>query len=295
VVQRGAKVEDDGNEHKRDEDFLPGHGGCFLMTDQSQSSATFVKSRTFWFGTVLAAIAVAGFVSLGFWQWDRAVWKTRYLDGHAKAVAAEPQPLDEALARAIRESRSDLPLPVRAYGTGRFVPERSVFLDNQRRGPDVGALVFTLFLPDNGLPPLLVNRGWIALDALRQPTGRVEPPDGTVAVSGLLRRPPSQGLRLGQQPPLNAAGGPPLLPWLDLDELGAAWGLSLPSVVLELGPESLGGFRRDTDPLPNTLTPEKHRGYAVQWWGLAMAVAAIWLVLVWRAWSRRPVHNPPVQ
>ena len=265
------------------------------MTSKSQSSATFVKSRTFWFGTVLAVIAVAGFVSLGFWQWERAVWKSRYLDGHARALAENSRPLDEALAKAIRESRVDLPLPVKARGTGRFEPTRTVLLDNQRRGAEVGALVFTLYLPDNDLPPLLVNRGWIALDALRQPSVRIEPPEAMVAVSGLLRRPPSQGLRLGKQPSLDAANGPPLLPWLDLDELGAAWDLSLPPLVLELGPESPGGFRRDADPLPNTLTPEKHRGYAVQWWGLATAVAAIWLVLVWRAWSRRPVHNPPVQ
>ena len=43
---------------------------------------------------------------------------------------------------------------------------------------------------------------------------------------------------------------------------------------------------RDADPLPNTLPPEQHRGYAVQWWALATAVAVIWLVLAWRVGAR---------
>jgi cytochrome oxidase assembly protein ShyY1 len=265
------------------------------MTNSSQSSATFVKSGTFWFGTVLAVLAVTAFLSLGFWQWDRATWKARYLEAHAEALAAESRPLSEALTRAVRESGTNRPLPVRARGTGRFDPARTVLLDNQRRGPEVGVLVFTLFLPDNGLPPLLVNRGWIPLDSTRQPSVRTEPPEGAVDVSGLLKRPPSTGLRLGGQPSIDVTSGPPLLPWLDLGELDAAWNLELPPVVLELGPESPAGFRRDADPLPNTLTPEKHRGYAVQWWGLATAVATIWLVLVWRTWSPRPVHNRPVE
>ena len=36
---------------------------------------------------------------------------------------------------------------------------------------------------------------------------------------------------------------------------------------------------RDLDLLPNTLPPEKHRGYAFQWAALASAVLVIALVL----------------
>ena len=34
--------------------------------------------------------------------------------------------------------------------------------------------------------------------------------------------------------------------------------------------------------LPNTLPPEKHRGYAVQWFALALAVLVTALVLTFR-------------
>ena len=43
---------------------------------------------------------------------------------------------------------------------------------------------------------------------------------------------------------------------------------------------------RDLEILPNTLTPERHLGYAVQWFGLALAVLAVALVLTLRARKR---------
>ena len=45
---------------------------------------------------------------------------------------------------------------------------------------------------------------------------------------------------------------------------------------------------RDLDILPNTLTPERHLGYAVQWFGLAATVFVVALVLTLRARKRAP-------
>jgi cytochrome oxidase assembly protein ShyY1 len=53
------------------------------------------------------------------------------------------------------------------------------------------------------------------------------------------------------------------------------------------------GFARDFDILPNTLPPERHLGYAVQWFGLAAATLITALVLSWR--RRRTIlrnHRP---
>jgi cytochrome oxidase assembly protein ShyY1 len=253
------------------------------MMKRRESSVALVKSGTFWVGTLLALVATTAFAALGVWQWNRGEWKSRYLDAYAVALTAEPLPLAEAMPRSIRDSLAEVPIPVRAAGEGSFDAAFSVLLDNQRRGNDVGVLVFSLFRPADGTPALLVNRGWLPLDDSRGVAVSIEPPVGRVRIGGLLRRPPSSGVRLGSAPALDGPDGPPLLPWLDIAELGAAWGLELPPVVLELDPSSPAGFRRDADPLPNTLPPEQHRGYAVQWWGLAIAVATIWLVLVLRA------------
>src|SRR3546814_3794695 len=46
------------------------------------------------------------------------------------------------------------------------------------------------------------------------------------------------------------------------------------------------GYARDLDVLPNTLPPERHLGYAVQWFALALAVLAIAALLTFR--KRKP-------
>ncbi|HRO26599.1 MAG TPA: SURF1 family cytochrome oxidase biogenesis protein, partial [Luteimonas sp.] len=70
---------------------------------------------------------------------------------------------------------------------------------------------------------------------------------------------------------------------LDAADLPAALGVgSLPPRVLKLDPDLPLGFDRDLDVLPNTLSPEKHLGYAVQWFGLALAVLVTALVLTFR-------------
>ena len=43
------------------------------------------------------------------------------------------------------------------------------------------------------------------------------------------------------------------------------------------------GYTRDLELLPNTLPPERHLGYAVQWFGLALAVLLTAAVLSWRS------------
>ena len=55
-------------------------------------------------------------------------------------------------------------------------------------------------------------------------------------------------------------------------------GPSLAPRVLQLDPALPLGYARDLDMLPNTLPPERHLGYAVQWFGLALHGAhhALW-------------------
>jgi cytochrome oxidase assembly protein ShyY1 len=53
--------------------------------------------------------------------------------------------------------------------------------------------------------------------------------------------------------------------------------LKLPALdprLLRLDPALPLGYARDLELLPNTLPPERHRGYALQWFGLAFATFA---------------------
>jgi surfeit locus 1 family protein len=108
-------------------------------------------------------------------------------------------------------------------------------------------------------------------------------PRGPMQVRGLLARPPSSGLRMGSA--MQEVGdGRWLATRIDAQSIAQAWHLALPlpAEVLRLDPALPVGFERDLDILPNTMPPDRHLGYAVQWWALALAVLITALLLTLR-------------
>lgn len=226
-------------------------------------------------GWIVALAAASAFAGLGTWQAGRAVQKERMLAA-ADAVVRErrPQPLASAHAPAAT-SRYDW-----AEGRGRF-SGTVLWLDNQQRDGRVGVRGYAPFLPADGAP-LLVDIGWAPIAPDRATLPRVELPRGEVGIRGLLAPPPSAGLAVGEPMARHRDG------WLMLRvEPGAiSRALELPAAiaprVLRLDPALPFGLPRDLRLLANTLPPEKHRGYALQWFGLSATVLVIALVLTFR-------------
>lgn len=225
-----------------------------------------------WF---LVLLLVAAFISLGFWQWSRGALKAQRVAA-AGAVLAERHPQALSLAMA-----GDGPAWVVVEGA--FLDLPALRLDNQQRAGRNGVRVYRAFAPVEG-GVLLVDLGWRALPADRRIPD--EPPiGGQQRLAGLLVPPPSAGLPIG--PALSEiipAGG-----WLalrmDLPAISEAMGHPIASKVLRLDPASPLGYARDLDLLANTLPPEKHRGYALQWFGFAAGLLILSLYLQFR---RRP-------
>ncbi len=239
--------------------------------------------RVAWLALALAA--AAAFSALGAWQLRRGAEKERIVAGWQAAQAAAPVPLEAVLrahAALPRRDASTDPrgpaLPLRVVARGRYDDAQTFLLDNQVRDGRAGVVVLSVFALDElpGGRALLVNRGWLPLDAQRTlPTIEA---GGSIsyAVEGLLVPPPARGLRPGAPP----AG--PFLPWLDLGDIERATSRDLFEGILLLSADAPLGYRRDWHPLPNTLPPERHRGYAVQWFALALAVLVVWAVLTFR-------------
>lgn len=235
-----------------------------------------LKLAVWW---LLALLLAGGFAGLGAWQSRRAVEKQSLLDEAARVLAGRnAQPLSEAAN----------PARVRAVewaaGEGRFDARGPLWLDNQQRDGRVGVRAYRIFIPTEGAP-LLVELGWLPLPGDRA-LPAIERPDGVVTVSGLLSPPPSAGLALG--PALAAQGDGWLMARVDVADVARATGLSTPLAprVLRLDPDVPFGYARDLALLSNTLSPEKHRGYAVQWFALALTVLATALILTFRRKTR---------
>ena len=223
---------------------------------------------------ILAIIVIALFCRAGLWQLDRARQKQAMLADSQKVLAErKPLPLSAA-ADPARTTAYDW-----AAGVGRFASVPAVLLDNQSRGDRAGIRAYRVFLPEDA-PPLLVELGWLPLPGDRKLPAIDEPP-GPMRVAGLLAPPPSPGLAGSQATP-QADGN---LLAIGLDRTVLADTLKLPTLaprVLKLDPALKLGYARDLEILPNTLSPERHLGYAVQWFGLALAVLVTALVLTLR-------------
>ena len=233
----------------------------------------------------LALLLAAGFAMLGRWQLARMHEKQAMLEAAGKA-------LDHAHPRAL--SLASDPGRARDYdwveGRG-TVTGATLWLDAQQREGRVGLRLYCVLLPDEGAQAVLLDAGWWPLDGGRElPTYACLARAGQ-AVRGLLAPPPSTGLAHGDA--LAEQGdGRWLATRMALPDIGTALKLDdgIAPRVLRLDPERqrddagvlLAPGERDLDILPNTMLPERHLGYAVQWFGLALTVLVVALILTFK-------------
>ncbi len=217
----------------------------------------------------MLVLALSALTMLGFWQLDRARQKQAMLDA-VEQVLRQRRPI--AVAQALDRTASDFAW---AEVNGHFVPPL-IFLDNQQHQGRAGLRLYAPLALPGQQTRLLVDMGW-----LPWPAGRVLPtvrlPDASVTLAGLLAPPPSVGLRVGDLP--SGRDMPLLLTRLDPDELSAQGDVRYAARVLRLDPALPLGYARDLDVLPNTLPPERHLGYAAQWFALAVA---LFTLVLWR-------------
>lgn len=218
--------------------------------------------------SVAFALVFPLLVGLGLWQMARA---------EAKQVLVEQRAATELLAplqlgRHLELDDDDRYRP--AQVRGHYVAEQQWLLDNRVYRGQPGYHVFTPFrVAGEGGPGLLVNRGWVAVGASREFLPALPVTDGPVTLSGRLDSPASVGLVLGEVP-LQSVADRVVVQSLDIDALARARGLDLLRYALVIDEGQPGGLQHDWSPIPE-MGPEKHLGYAVQWFGLAVALLII--------------------
>jgi surfeit locus 1 family protein len=233
-------------------------------------------------GVLLISVAVSGLVGLGCWQLDRAEQK-RALQ---QQMQQEPQRLLTV---------ADLPFqladnPHWRYQSlelsGYYDANHQFLIDNQLQDGKPGYNVLTPFIYAADKPALLVNRGWIALGANRATLPDINITQTQQTVRGAINQFPSVGFRLkGAEVPTD--GWPALVQVVEGKQLAARLGYAISDFQLELAPELPEGYCRSwvrVAPIP----PEKHLAYAVQWFGLALTLASLF---VWHNLRKHSEHT----
>ena len=251
--------------------------GPFVNVEAQPSNAAARRLRVRAVATLLATLAgVALAARLGVWQLDRADQKIA-LQTSLEARSREPALDAASLARSPRAAEAQ---HHRRVGlSGRWLAERTVFLDNRQMDGKVGFFVVTPLALTPGSGVVLVQRGWVP----RHFTSRTElpalaTPGGIVAVDGIVAPAPSRLFEFAE-----AASGP-IRQNLDIASFAHDTGLDLlPLSVLQLdapGAPADGLLRHWPAPAADV---QKHYGYAFQWFALAAGVAFLY---VWHRFIR---------
>jgi surfeit locus 1 family protein len=219
--------------------------------------------------TLFTAFFLPLLLALGAWQLDRAGHKQALFDDFAAGGAAVALDGRSGGLDVLRRYA-----PVQATGT--YLAGRQFLLDNMVEGGLAGYRVLTPLLLEDGRA-VLVDRGWVPRDF-----SAVGLPDVTVdeagrTITGLLDTLPRPGIALDAPP---QPGWPKVVQFPTLDELSADLGLELVAGVVLLDPAAPDGYRRNWR--PSDFGPERHLGYAFQWFALAVT-----LVILYLAWSFR--------
>ena len=184
--------------------------------------------------------------------------------------AARPVVLDEtALAREPHEfARVDM--------GGRYDSMHQFLQDNRTHRGRAGYHVLTPFRTERH-GAVLVNRGWVPAAPDRTSLPEIGVPGTESRLEGTVRLPREDLFVLGDTG-YATSGWPRVVQRVELAAMQHSLGYPLATWLVNLDPAAQHGYLRDWRAAPG-LTPDRHRGYAFQWFALATALFAIWVAV----------------
>ncbi|WOJ92498.1 SURF1 family protein [Congregibacter variabilis] len=229
-----------------------------------------------WRTTLMSLLLFPGLIALGFWQLDRADEKADIAHRESERAMAAAVSLDQLTAVA-REEQAFRKVIV----SGHYVEDAVIFLDNQMRDGRYGHDVYGVFYDQPSEQYVLLNRGWVEGDSSRRSLPEVDVPSGEFALSATAYVPPGKPYLLAEDQFADLKW-PLLVQTVASDALHELLKEKFAGQVfateLRLAAGSPTGFRRDWPVL--NVSPEKHQGYALQWFTMA---AALLLFFVFRS------------
>ena len=204
---------------------------------------------------VLTCLAMAG---LQYW---RAATRGERFEREQAALVSTPVSL------SAQQRERDKLLDRAAIARGRWLPEKTLFLDNKIHRSRPGYHVLTPLQLSGSEVVVLVNRGWIPAPRLRSELPVLASATGEIEVSGVTRSFETRIFELQETLPQGAV-------WQHVreEEYRRHSGLdALPVLLLQTGADK-DGLVRDWGSAENPAI--KHHGYMAMWLVFAVMAAA---------------------
>lgn len=235
------------------------------------------RARFPWVLTVLGAAALVLLLSLGAWQVQRLQWKQGLIEQAERAATLPPAPLAEVLASGAPEFRKAV-VACPGLASAPYVELQTI------QGGQAGVRLVSACRPTGQADAFLIDRGFVADTISARPPVAPSTVPATVTVEvretpppGPMSLPPEGDRFFARDVPAMAAAL----------EAGETSPLTLYALTSS-NPE----WRALQPSAPPAAFSNNHLGYALTWFGLALALVGFYIALLRRKLRSAPKETP---
>ncbi len=225
--------------------------------------------------TVVLLVLLSLCISAGVWQLRRAAEKQTLNINFAGGTlaATTQQPVNDMAAKDYRFRMFEL--------SGSYDAKHQILLDSMVEQGRNGYHVLTPFRTRE--MTVLVNRGWVQASPDRQQLPDISVDSEPRVILARLNRLPIPGVRL-PPPEIQDTAWPRRLLFPTRDQIVLNLGYEVADYQLLLDPTDRDGYARDWKAVETG--PEKHFGYAMQWFSFGLLALIIYITLNVR-WNKQ--------
>ena len=208
-------------------------------------------------------------LSLGAWQLERGEEKQQIVDHHARNQQLPPVISPEQLAFG-EDHQYRL-----AWIRGTVDNQRVIILDNKVKNGRPGYEILQPVTVSGLSEKLLINRGWVKASLDRDILPSIPPIEDGVQLRGYLYQTLTGGYRLDDGIG-HVQDWPSRVGWITLERAEELFGESFLPYQLRLDQDSPGALKTGWTTV--AVQPEKHVGYAVQWFAMAFTLLIMTII-----------------
>ena len=220
-------------------------------------------SLRFFLPATLITVTFAFLVSLGFWQLDRADEK--------RGIEASIKKANNGRVELVVEEGS---LKNKEYFEvrlqGKYLSDKQFIYDNQIVNQISGYYVLTPYALEGQSKAILINRGFIPWNGRRDKLADIGIGQDAREIKVQISKPIK---RMELKPSETGIQFPVLIQSIEIQDMADIARIDFSSVIGLLDPSTSDGFIRKWEPYTGSI--EKHIGYAIQWFLMALVLAII--------------------